>query len=125
MQVACSSGVNFINMLMCSFYTHKCSGAQLLFHQQNNTQLYKYAQLEVRPIFYAVCSILCVSKIMHKSIGSKDAHRMLLKLTPGLAFFQQGLFFSPGSFVHCKQYQIDVHKICYQIVFYKLCKKIY
>ena len=55
------SGVNFINMLICSFYVRKCCGAQLLFHQQNYVQLYQYAQLEVTPNFYVVCSKISVN----------------------------------------------------------------
>ena len=38
---AFSPGVNFINMLMISFYEGKRCGAQLLFHQQNYAQLYQ------------------------------------------------------------------------------------
>jgi len=43
------SGVNVINMLIRSFYTHKCSGAQLLTLLVHSTRSY--------PNFYAVCSI--------------------------------------------------------------------
>ena len=49
-------GVNFINMLMRSFYAPKCCGSQLLFHQQNYAQLYRYALLEVTLNFYPVRS---------------------------------------------------------------------
>ena len=55
--------VNFINMLMRSFYSQKCFGAQLLFNQQNYAQFYQYTQLEVTPNLYAACSTLCASKI--------------------------------------------------------------
>jgi len=49
--------VNFINMLTHNFYSHKCSGAHLLFHQQyTTTSAVLYAQLEVTPNFYAVHS---------------------------------------------------------------------
>ena len=39
MLVKLNPRVNFINMLMRSFYVRKCCGAQLLFHQQNYAQL--------------------------------------------------------------------------------------
>ena len=57
------------------------------FHQQNCTQLYQYTQLEVmsKPLcsttFYAMCQ-----KYQRKSTGTKAAHKMMLKLTPGVNF---------------------------------------
>jgi hypothetical protein len=53
-------GVNFINMIVNSFYAQKCFGAQVLFHQQHCAQLFQYTQLEVTPHFllftlYAMC----------------------------------------------------------------------
>ena len=59
----CIAWVYFINMLTCSFYIRKWCGAKLLFHQQNDAQLYQYAQLVVTPYFYAVRSTPCTSKI--------------------------------------------------------------
>jgi len=57
------SGVNFINMLMRSFYISKCSGAQLLFHQQSYAQLYHYTHLEVMHNFYASRSMPYMAKL--------------------------------------------------------------
>jgi len=42
--------VNFINILKCSFYVHKCFSTQLLFH----SKVYQYTQLEVIPNCYAI-----------------------------------------------------------------------
>jgi len=48
-------GVNFISMLMGSFYPLKCSGAQLCFYKQYYDQPYHYTQLEVTPNLYYLC----------------------------------------------------------------------
>ena len=80
-------------MLSQSFYLRKCCGAQLLFHQQNYTQLYVSPQLEVTPNFYALCSTPCTINISINLLVQKNAHRTLMKLTPSLLFF----FFTPFS----------------------------
>jgi len=64
-------GDNFINMLMWSFYSWKCFGVQLLFHQQYYAQLYQCTQLEVTPNFYDVLCTQCTSKISLNLLSKK------------------------------------------------------
>ncbi len=72
MLVILTSVNNFINMLTSSFYACKCSGSQLIFHQQYYAQLYQYTQLEVMPNFnFNFSSMLCTSKININLLAQK------------------------------------------------------
>ncbi len=62
-------GVNFTNMLTCSFYARKYSDSQLLFDQQYYAQL--YTQLEDIHNFYTVHSILSANKISVNLMAQK------------------------------------------------------
>ncbi len=67
--------VNFINTLMRRFYLCKCSGAELIFHQQQLHSNRNYPQL-LHYTLYNVCQ-----KDQRKSSGTKAAHRTFMKLT--------------------------------------------
>ncbi len=66
-----SPGVNFINMLMWSFYARKYCCAKLLFCQQYYAQLYQCTKLEVTPISYTVYSTPCAIKIRVNPLAQK------------------------------------------------------